>query len=51
MKKFFAIFTRNWSLKLLALILALVVFYVVRASIRSPHAMSYETPSFMKGPH
>lgn len=36
MKKFLAIFTHNWSLKLLALVLALVVFYVVRGSIRSP---------------
>ena len=50
MKRFFAIFTRNWSLKLLALVLALVVFYVVRASIRSPHGTFTETPSFMKGP-
>lgn len=45
MKRLLAIFTRNWSLKLLALVLALVVFYVVRGSIRSPHG----TPSFMKG--
>lgn len=49
MKRFFAVFTRNWSLKLLALVLALVVFYVVRASIRSPRTTPYEAPSFMKG--
>lgn len=36
MKRLLAVFTRNWSLKLLALVLALVVFYVVRGSIRSP---------------
>ena len=36
MKRLLALFTRNWSLKLLALVLALVVFYVVRGSIRSP---------------
>ena len=36
MKRLLAVFTRNWSLKLLALVLALVVFYVVRGSLRSP---------------
>ena len=36
MKRLLAVFTRNWSLKFLALVLALVVFYVVRGSIRSP---------------
>ena len=50
MKRFFALFTRNWSLKLLALVLALVVFFVVRSSIRSPNGTINQTPSFMKGP-
>ena len=36
MKRLLAVFTRNWSLKLLALVLVLVVFHVVRGSIRSP---------------
>ena len=31
-----AFLTDNWGIKLLALVLALVVFYVVRGSIRSP---------------
>ena len=33
MKRIFAPFTRNWWLKLIALILALAVFYGVRSSL------------------
>lgn len=36
MKRLFSVFTRNWGLKLLALALALAVFYAVRGSIRAP---------------
>lgn len=34
MKNYFSFLTRNWWLKLLALALALAVFYGVRSSIR-----------------
>ena len=30
MKKFFALFTRNWGLKLLALALAVIAYYTMR---------------------
>ena len=33
MKRFFNIFRHNWGLKLIALILALVIFYSMRNSI------------------
>lgn len=49
MKNFFLIFTRNWGLKLLALILALVVFYGVRGSIRGSY-QHVDPAIFMKGP-
>lgn len=49
MKAFFSFFTRNWGLKLLSLILAIVVFYAVRDSIHSSRGHG-NTPSFMKGP-
>lgn len=49
MKDFFSIFTRNWGLKLLSLILAIVVFYAVRDSLASSRWHG-NTPSFMKGP-
>lgn len=48
MKNFFSFITRNWGLKLLALILAIVVFYGVRGSIRTHHR--FDTQNFMKGP-
>lgn len=48
MKKFFSFITRNWSLKLLALVLAIIVFYGVRGSLRSHHRL--DTQNFMKGP-
>ena len=38
MKNIIDLFTRNWALKLLALILSLVIFYVVRDSITKAHA-------------
>ncbi len=41
MKNFLALFTRNWGLKLLALVLALVVFYGVRGSIRGPQPNAF----------
>lgn len=48
LKNFLSLFTRNWWLKLLALALALAVFYGVRGSI---HGNSY-TVEFIKGtPH
>ncbi len=49
MKKFLAFFTRNWELKLLALILALVVFYGVRGSIRGHRTGGDAQHFFMKG--
>ena len=45
LKNLLSLFTRNWWLKLLALALALAVFYGVRGSI---HGMSY-TDDFMRG--
>lgn len=45
MNKYFAFITRNWWLKLLALILALVVFYGVRGSIRG-HRAGDDSPAF-----
>ena len=35
MKAFLKIFTRNWGLRLLALALALIVYYSLRESIRT----------------
>ncbi|MCQ2393504.1 MAG: hypothetical protein MJ249_04380 [Kiritimatiellae bacterium] len=46
LKNLLSLFTRNWWLKLLALALALAVFYGVRGSI---HGTSY-TDDFMRGP-
>lgn len=39
MKRLLHVFTRNWGLKLLALALALAVFYAVRGSIRAPRSV------------
>ncbi len=50
MKKIVSVFSRNWGLKLLAFILALVVFYGVRGSFRG-HRVGGDTQHFfMKGP-
>lgn len=45
MKKFFAAFTHNWGLKLLALVLAVVTYYSIKDSIRSPQTSN----NFLKG--
>ena len=45
MKHFFSIFTRNWWLKLLALALALAVFYGVRGTNQG----TFDPTAFMKG--
>lgn len=50
MNNYFSFLTRNWGLKLLALILALVVFYGVRSSTRGHRVTGRDTPGFfMKG--
>lgn len=46
MKNMLSVFTRNWWLKLLALILALAVFYGVRGSFRTH---TDDTGIFMRG--
>jgi len=46
MKALFRMFTRNWGLKLLALALALVVYYSIRESIRSS---GFSATDSMKG--
>ncbi len=46
MKRFFSIFTRNLGLKLLALILAIVVYYSMKDS--TPSNVRVYTP--LKGP-
>lgn len=48
MRNCLTFFTRNWTLKLLAFVLALVVFYGVRGSLRS-HG-SADSRILMKGP-
>ncbi len=48
MKNFLFIFTRNWWLKLLALALALAVFYGVRGTIHGTH-IGMDSPLFMRG--
>ena len=47
MKRFFSHLTRNWGLKLLAFVLALIIFYAVRDSIRVRGHHSIQ--NFMKG--
>jgi hypothetical protein len=49
MNTFISLFTRNWGLKLLALVLALVVYYSMRDSIRSSQSRP-TAPAFLKGP-
>ncbi len=49
MKKFISLFTRNWGLKLLALILALVAFYGIRGSFRGRRVGGEAQHFFMKG--
>ena len=51
MKYFLSFFTSNWGLKILALILAIAVYYSMRDSIRAergPRA-SHSSQTFMKG--
>ena len=47
MKNFFSFLTHNWWLKLLALALALAVYYVVRGTI---YGSPYMMQPFMRGP-
>ena len=50
MKRLIAFFTSNWGLKILALILALVVFYSMKETSRS-NAQDNDRPAFnLKGP-
>ena len=50
MKRLIAFFTSNWGLKILALILALVVFYSMKETSRAK-ARDNGRPSFnLKGP-
>lgn len=49
MKNNLSIFTHNWGTKLIALILAIVVFYWVRSSIRGSGNAGSPAHSFMKG--
>lgn len=48
MKNYFSFLTRNWWLKLLALALALAVFYGVRGSIHGAH-YTVDPTLFMRG--
>lgn len=51
MNRFLSLFTHNWGLKLIALILAIIVFYWVRGSIRGNRPTNGGvSPNFMKGP-
>lgn len=50
MKAVLSLFTHNWGTKLISLILAIVVFYWVRGSIRGSRPAGIPTSSFMKGP-
>lgn len=51
MKKLLAIFTSNWGLKILALVLAVVVYYSMKETTRSNrHGNRPNTPIFLKGP-
>jgi hypothetical protein len=47
MKSIIAFFTSNFGLKLLALILAIIVFYAVRDSIKTSHGRS-DPPRFRR---
>ena len=50
MKRLIAFFTSNWGLKILALILALVVFYSMKETSRDT-TRDHGRPSFnLKGP-
>ncbi|MBQ8113371.1 MAG: hypothetical protein IJ146_09220 [Kiritimatiellae bacterium] len=48
MKNFFSFLTHNWWLKLLALALALAVYYGVRATLY--YGSPYMMQSLMRGP-
>lgn len=51
MNRFLSLFTHNWGTKLIALILAVIVFYWVRGSIRGNRPTTGGASSnFMKGP-
>ena len=54
MKKIIAFFAGNWGLKLLALVLALVVYYSMKDTSsrtrQSRGSSSPQTPMFLKGP-
>lgn len=51
MNRFLSLFTHNWGTKLIALTLAVIVFYWVRGSIRGGRSTGADrTPNFMKGP-
>ena len=45
MKRIIGFFTGNWGLKILALVLAIVVFYSMKDTTQSS-----ESPAFLKGP-
>ena len=48
MKAFIDLFRRNWGLKLLALVLAVVVYYSMRDGAKN--AARHEPPQILKGP-
>lgn len=48
MKKILNFFFHNWGLKVLALVLAVVVYFSLRGEISK--STGWKTPSFMKGP-
>ena len=48
MKAILNIFRHNWGLKLLALVLAIVVYYSMRDELKKSNGA--QTPRFMKGP-
>ena len=49
MIRFFSFFTRNWGLKLLSLILAIVVYYSMKEKVPSSGTV-YNPSSTLKGP-
>lgn len=52
MRKFLSLFTHNWGIKLIALALAIVVFYSVREFTGSGSSRKTQTrsPNTTKGP-
>lgn len=52
MKSLIAFFTSNWGLKILALVLAIVVYYSLKDKSAATTRPDYPSPSttFLKGP-